>query len=205
VEVELEGRFEGDVGWRFLVQGIADYAIFLLDTAGRVHAWNAGAELILGYAADDILGQHCSRFYVDGDADHDRPQRQLEVAAAEGRFEEEGWRVDSQGRRLWANVIVRPLLDDSGRLQGFTNVLRDLTLRRRAERLALLADRKRIADELNKRAIRVLFDIGLQLNGVANRIDDPDIGQRLDRCVQQLDEEIADLRRLAFDLGRSTD
>lgn len=204
-ELKSDDRRADDERWRLLVQGITDYAIFLLDTRGRVCAWNVGAEQILGYTADEIRGQHCSRFYPDEDVERQRPQQQLELAVAEGRFEEEGSRVDSQGRRLWASVVVRPLYE-AGRLRGFTTVLRDLTDRRRArERLALLAERERIAGELYARTIRPLFEIGLQLNGVANRINDPRIGQHLERCVQQLDEGIEELRRLAFDLGHGAD
>jgi PAS domain S-box-containing protein len=198
-------RSDGE-GWHVLVQGILDYAIFLLDAGGRVLAWNAGSERILGYAAPEIVGQHWSRLYVRDEVDRRRPQRHLETAIAEGRFEEDGWRVDSRGARLWVNVVVRPLYDDAGRPQGFVSVLREATARRRPaqERRALLAERERIARELYARTIRTFFAVGLQLNGLANRIDNAEIGELLEQCTQQLDDGIAELRRLAFDLGRPT-
>ena len=199
-----EIHWSDDEGWHLLARGIVDYAIFLLDAGGRVQAWNAGAERILGYAAPEMLGQHWSRLYVRHDVDRRRPERHLETAIAEGRFEEDGWRVDSRGARLRVNVVVRPLYGDAGRPQGFVGVLREATARRRPaqERRALLAERERIARELYARTIRTFFAVGLQLNGLANRIDDPEVGQLLEQCTQQLDDGIAELRRLAFDLGR---
>jgi PAS domain S-box-containing protein len=195
---------DGEI-WRLLVDGIADYAIFLLDENGHVRTWNAGAVRMLGYAADEIQGEHLSRLYSQDDIERGKPQQQLESALAEGRFEEEGWRISKQGTRLWTNVIIRPLRGETERLHGFASVARELARRKRAQqRLSLLAERERIARELQGRAIRIFFEVGLQLEGVANRSRDPEIGRYLEQCVLELDEGITDLRRLAFDLGRST-
>jgi PAS domain S-box-containing protein len=197
-QLDIEDHLRDGEIWRLLVDAIADYAIFLLDEGGRVRTWNAGAVRMLGYSADEIRGEHLSLLYPQDEVERGKPQQHLEGALAEGRFEEEGWRIGKQGARLWANVIIRPLRGDAGRLHGFASVARELT------RHSLLAERERIARELQGRAIRVFFEVGLQLEGVANRSRDPEIGRYLEQCVLELDEGITDLRRLAFDLGRST-
>ena len=116
-----------------LVEGVKDYAIFLLDTAGHVTSWNAGAEWIKGYRAEEILGQHFRRFYTREDAARGRPGDGLKIAAGEGRFEEEAWRVRNGGSQFWANVVITALRDDSGQLCGFANVTRDITERKQSQ------------------------------------------------------------------------
>ncbi|HEV8629031.1 MAG TPA: PAS domain S-box protein [Thermoanaerobaculia bacterium] len=116
-----------------VIAGVRDYAIFLLDVDGRVITWNAGAERIKGYRADEIVGQHFSRFYPpDAQAAH-WPERELELAAQTGSFENEGWRLRKDGSRFWANVVVTPLRDEAENLRGFLKITRDLTERRRAD------------------------------------------------------------------------
>ena len=116
-----------------LVQSVTDYAIYMLDPAGTIVSWNAGAERLKGYCADEIIGQHFSRFYTEEDRAAGLPQRALARALSEGRFEAEGWRVRKDGGRFWANVVVDPIRDESGAHVGFAKVTRDLTERRRAE------------------------------------------------------------------------
>lgn len=116
-----------------LVQSVVDYAIFMLDIEGRVATWNAGAARIKGYAADDILGEHFSRFYTDEDRAAGAPWRALRSAAEHGQFLAEGWRLRKDGSRFWASVVIDPIHDDDGRLIGFAKVTRDLTERRAAE------------------------------------------------------------------------
>ena len=118
---------------RLLVHGTTDYAIFLLDPQGRVASWNPGAERIKGYHAEEIIGQHFSRFYPQEVIDRGWPEHELRVAAAEGRFEDEGWRLRKDCSRFWANVVITALRDERGRLRGFSKVTRDLTERKRAE------------------------------------------------------------------------
>ena len=118
---------------RLLVQGTTDYAIFMLDPHGRVVTWNAGAERIKGYKADEIIGQHFSKFYPQEALDRGWPAHELKVATAEGRFEDEGWRVRKDGTRFWANVVISALRGEHGELRGFSKVTRDLTARREAE------------------------------------------------------------------------
>ena len=120
--------------FRMLVQGVTDYAIYMLDPDGKVSNWNAGAERIKGYRADEIVGQHFSRFYTDEDRAAGGPQRALAVAAAEGRYEHEGWRLRKDGTQFWAHVIIDPIRDDGGEVIGFAKITRDVTERRAAQR-----------------------------------------------------------------------
>jgi len=119
--------------YRILVENVKDYAIFMLDVGGHVADWNVGAELIKGYRADEIVGQHFSRFYPKEDVERGKPERELATAAAEGRFEDEGWRVRKDGSRFVANVIITPVRDDASQLCGFVKFTRDITERKRAE------------------------------------------------------------------------
>ena len=115
--------------FRLLVQGVTDYAIYMLSSEGRVTNWNAGAERIKGYTASEIVGEHFSRFYTEEDVDIGLPQKALETARREGRYEAEGWRRRKDGSRFWASVVVDAIYDD-GKLIGFAKITRDLTERR---------------------------------------------------------------------------
>ena len=126
-----------DERFRALVETAQDYAIFMLDTTGRIVTWNAGAQRIKGYAADEIIGHHFSRFYRDEEARNGTCERELEVALREGRFEDEGWRVRKDGSMFWANVVIAPLRDRGGAHIGFSKITRDLTERRTAEQVHL--------------------------------------------------------------------
>ena len=116
-----------------LIANIRDYAIFLLDAEGHVITWNRGAELINGYRAEEILGRHLSVFYTPEEIAEGKPQHELVVAAGDGRFEDEGWRVRRDGTKFWANVVVTGLKNSKGELLGFAKVTRDLTERRQVE------------------------------------------------------------------------
>jgi PAS domain S-box-containing protein len=133
--------------FRLLVESVRDYAIFMLDVDGRVATWNLGAERIKGYRAEEIVGEHFSRFYPPEDVAAGKPAMELREAAARGRFEDEGWRIRKDGGRFWANVVITALRDAGGRLVGFAKVTRDLTERKRAEE-----DRVRLAREQAARA-----------------------------------------------------
>lgn len=118
---------------RLLVQGVKDYAILMLDPQGRITSWNEGAERIKGYRAEEIIGQHFSKFYPPEAQAADKPSLELKIATAQGRYEEEGWRVRKDGTRFWADVVITALHDPSGKLRGFGKVTRDVTARKRAE------------------------------------------------------------------------
>lgn len=122
-------------GSRFelLVQSVTDYAIYMLDVDGRVSSWNAGAQRFKGYAPDEIIGEHFSRFYTPEEKQREIPRIALETAAREGRFEAEGWRVRKDGSRFWANVVIDPIREPGGALVGYAKITRDLTERRAAE------------------------------------------------------------------------
>jgi PAS domain S-box-containing protein len=119
--------------YQLMVEAVRDYAIFMLDPNGYVASWNTGAERIKGYSAAEIIGQHFSVFYPQEAIATGHPQRELEIATAEGRFEEEGWRVKKDGGQFWANVVITAVRDETGALVGFAKVTRDLTERREAE------------------------------------------------------------------------
>src|SRR5262245_5212435 len=113
--------------FRLLIEGVRDYAIFMLDPDGNVASWNAGAQLTKGYTADEIIGRHFSTFYPPEVARAGWPQRELEIALEEGRCEDEGWRVRKDGTRFWASVVITTLRDEHGTHIGFAKVTRDLT------------------------------------------------------------------------------
>ena len=131
--------------FRLLVQGVRDYAIFMLDTAGNVVSWNEGAQRIKGYQAHEIIGQHFSRFYTPEDIARDHPAFELATAATEGSYQEEGWRVRKDGTRFWANVLLTVLRDERGELYGYAKVTRDVTGRRDSEAAKLSAMRDQIS------------------------------------------------------------
>jgi len=116
-----------------LLDAITDYAIYMLDSRGIVTSWNPGARRFKGYEESEILGQHFSRFYVEEDREAGVPERALETAAREGKFENEGWRVRKDGTRFWAYVVIDPIRDPGGKVVGYAKITRDLTERRRAE------------------------------------------------------------------------
>jgi PAS domain S-box-containing protein len=182
--------------FRLLVQGVTDYAIYMLDPQGRVTNWNAGAQRIKGYLADEIVGEHFSRFYTEEDRAIAMPQRALDIAATEGRFEKEGWRVRKDGTRFWANVVIDAIRDESGTVIGFAKVTRDITERREAERAlertreALFQAQKMeavgqltggIAHDFNNLLMAVLGSLELLRKRLP---DDPKIMRLLDNAVQ---------------------
>ncbi len=120
--------------FRLLVQGVTDYAIYMLDLEGRVTTWNPGAQRIKGYQASEIVGQYFGRFYTDADREAGEPAKALRIAAAEGRFEKEGWRVRKDGSPFWAHVVIDPIRNDAGEIIGFAKITRDITERQKAQR-----------------------------------------------------------------------
>jgi PAS domain S-box-containing protein len=128
-----EALRESERRFRLLVEGVSDYALYMLDPNGIVSNWNTGAERIKGYKADDIVGQHFSRFYTEADRAAGRPAQALHTALTEGRLEAEGWRIRKDGSRFWAHVIIDPIRDETGTLIGFAKITRDITDRREAQ------------------------------------------------------------------------
>ena len=147
---------------RLLVESVRDYAIFMLDAAGHITSWSPGAERIKGYGADEIIGEHFSRFYTPEDVGHGKPAEALRAAATQGRFEEEGWRVRKDGSHFWANVIITALKDAKGRVIGFSKVTRDITERQRAQEALLLEVTNVLMSNLDIRRLYSAISAGLR-------------------------------------------
>jgi PAS domain S-box-containing protein len=163
---ELRALEQRDTGaqseqlFRLMVESVRDYAIFLLDPTGRVATWNIGARRIKGYAESEIIGRHFSAFYPEEEVRSGKCEYELEVAAQDGRFEDEGWRIRKDGSRFWANVVISSVRDESGKLVGFAKVTRDLTERKRGEEERAA---RRAAEEANRAKDEFLAMLGHEL------------------------------------------
>ena len=203
----MEERF------RALVSSVKDYAIFMLDPSGRIETWNAGAERTKGYTADEIVGQHMSRFYTPEDLERRLPATLLAQAEREGRVESEGWRVRKDGTRFWADVVITALVDDCGKLMGYAKVTRDLTERLRAQeeqlRLAHAEEAVRLRDEFLSIAAHELRTplsaVQLQLQGLLERPEglDPRIRSKVERACRS-GERLVALVDTLMDVSRIT-
>ena len=123
---------ESERNFRLLVEGVSDYALYMLDPAGVVTSWNIGGQRIKGYSPTEIIGQNFSRFYTEVDRANGKPARALRIAREQGRYEEDGWRVRKDGTFFWASVVIDPIFED-GKLIGFAKITRDITERREAQ------------------------------------------------------------------------
>jgi PAS domain S-box-containing protein len=165
---------ESERSYQLLVEGVRDYAIFMLSPDGHVASWNAGAERIKGYRAEEIIGRHFSCFCTEEDLQNGKPETLLDRAKRQGKAEDEGWRVRKDGTRFWADVVITSLRDSAGRLQGFSKLVRDATERKRAEenmrelsgRLLQLQDeeRRHLARELHDSAGQILAALNMNLD-----------------------------------------
>jgi PAS domain S-box-containing protein len=124
--------FESERSFRLLVEGVVDYALYMLDPAGTITSWNIGGQRIKGYSPEEIIGQHFSRFYTETDRANGKPARALQTAREQGRYEEEGWRVRKDGTFFWASVVIDPIREGDT-LVGFAKITRDITERREAQ------------------------------------------------------------------------
>jgi PAS domain S-box-containing protein len=182
--------------FRLLVQGVTDYAIYMLDPEGRIANWNTGAQRFKGYTEQEIVGEHFSRFYTDEDRQTGLPKRGLETAIREGRFEHEGWRVRKDGSRFWAHVVIDAIRNERGELLGFAKVTRDVTEKREAQealeatRAALFQSQKMeavgtlvggIAHDFNNLLAVLLGNLELLRKRVP---DDPRLVRLLDNSLQ---------------------
>ncbi|MDA9491334.1 PAS domain-containing sensor histidine kinase [Bradyrhizobium sp. CCBAU 11361] len=136
--------FESERSFRLLVEGVADYALYMLDPKGIITSWNIGGERIKGYSSDEIVGQHFSRFYTETDRANGKPARALGIARDKGRYEEEGWRVRKDGTFFWASVVIDPIYENR-ELIGFAKITRDITERRNTQ-LKLETMQKQLAE-----------------------------------------------------------
>jgi PAS domain S-box-containing protein len=198
---------------RLMIASVHDYALFMLDRVGRVASWNPGAEKITGYRPEEIVGEGFARFFTAEDVESGAPARQLEIAAARGRFEEEGWRVRKNGSRFWASVIIAPIRDASSRLVGFVKTTRDLTEPRKAEeerlRLAQAQEAIRLRDDFLSIASHELKTpltaLQLQLETIHAQLERGEYGvdgkvqraKRIGGRLAQLVEALLDVSRFA--------
>ncbi|HYO96712.1 MAG TPA: ATP-binding protein, partial [Polyangiaceae bacterium] len=157
--------------YRLALESVLDYAIYMLDLAGNVATWSSGARNIKGYTADEIVGRHFSRFFTPEDLEAGRPARELQTAAAEGRFEEEGWRVRKDGSRFWANIVLTPLRDADAAVIGFVKVTRDLTARRAAEQIAHELIREQTARAVAQQAEAQLLQERERYKALSRRLE----------------------------------
>ena len=193
---------QSDEIFRLLVDSVKDYAIFLLDPDGKVATWNQGAERIKGYKADEIIGQHFSRFYPEEARESRWPDRELKIASREGRFVDEGLRVRKDGSTFWAYVVITALRDDKGELRGFSKVTRDLSERKALEERTRQLNRElreRVKQLLESQRMVELRTLELQrLSGELLRVQDEerrrmartlhdDLGQELTALKIELD------------------
>jgi PAS domain S-box-containing protein len=206
-----QALIEAERGFRILVQGVTDYAIFMLDPQGRVTSWNAGAQRIKGYKPDEIIGEHFSRFYTPEEVEAGLPHRALETARETGRYEAEGWRVRKDGSRLWAMVVIDAIHDDDGKLVGFAKITRDMTEKRETQ-LKLEESREQLFRSQKMEALGQLtgglaHDFNNLLTAIlgatdlaGRNVDDPDKVKRMLEGVRSSAQRGANLTRqlLAF-------
>ena len=187
-----EALRESERRFRLLVRGVVDYAIFMLDPDGIVTNWNPGAQRIKGYAAEEIVGHHFSRFYTDEDRQRGVPQQALARARREGKYEAEGWRMRKDGTRFWASVVIDAIRDETGTLIGFAKVTRDISAQRAAQE-ALENTRAALAQAQKMEAIGqltggVAHDFNNLLTVVISNLDlilqDPSDAMRTERLAQ---------------------
>jgi PAS domain S-box-containing protein len=199
--------------FRTLIGGVTDYALFMLDPNGLVVNWNAGAERIKGYSADEIIGQHFSRFYTDRDRAAGLPARALQVAAQEGRYEVEGWRVRKDGSLFWANAIIDRITDENGTVIGFAKITRDITERRNAQMALQEAQAQRaqaqkmealgqltggVAHDFNN----LLMIVGGHLQSLKKLVADDEKGRRAAEAIELATKRGATLTRQLLTFSR---
>ena len=191
--------------FRLLVEGVQDYAIFMLSPDGTVSSWNAGARRIKGYEASEIIGKHFSHFYSQEDIDAGKPWGELAMAREHGRAEDEGWRVRKDGSRFWARVVVTALHDSEGRLYGFAKVTQDLTQRQQSQAVEVAA--RQVQDFIAVLAHELRNPLA-PIRNAAQLLKDVRIGDEgLEIARRAIDRQSAQLARIVDDLldvGRIT-
>jgi PAS domain S-box-containing protein len=199
--------------FRTLIGGVTDYALFMLDPNGLVVNWNPGAERIKGYSADEIVGQHFSRFYTDRDRAAGLPARALQTAAQEGRYEMEGWRVRKDGSLFWANAVIDRIVDEKGAVIGFAKITRDITERRNAQ-LALQESQAQRAQSQKMEALgqltggvahdfnNLLMIVGGHLQAIKKIVADDEKGRRAADAIELATKRGATLTRQLLTFSR---
>lgn len=197
-KVVEEAMLLGEETFRLLVQGVTDYAIYMLDPTGHVSSWNAGAERFKGYTANEILGHHFSRFYTPEDVSRGTPTRALQTALEDGHFEAEGWRVRKNGTQFWASVVIDPIRNAGGEFVGFAKITRDMTEQRDTQ-LALEATREAFfqaqkTDALGKLTGGVAHDFNNLLAAILGSLD---LAERRLAAGQNINQFLGNARHAA--------
>jgi PAS domain S-box-containing protein len=191
--------------FRLMIEGVRDYAIFMLDPEGIVRSWNAGAQAIKGYQAREIIGRPMSTFYTPQDQQDGKPARELELARADGRVEDEGWRVRKDGSLFWANVVITSIYNRTGQLVGFGKVTRDMTERRRLEELERSS--RMMSEFLAMLAHELRNPLAPMRNAVSVMQLEPMTSPALRNCRDIIDRQLTHVTRLVddlLDIGRLT-
>ena len=183
--------------YRLLVESVTDYAIFVLDDKGVISSWNPGAQRLKGYTEQEIVGKHFSIFYPPEDLATGKPAWELEIAANEGRVEDEGWRVRKDGSRFWANVVITALRDEDGTLIGFAKITRDLTERRQAEeqarQLAAESAARREAEEHSEQLLQLTEELQQQALELESQTEEAqNLTEELEITNERLQHEMAE-------------
>ncbi|MGA8480157.1 MAG: ATP-binding protein [Chthoniobacterales bacterium] len=188
--------------FRQLVEGVRNYAIFLLDAHGDVASWNQGAERIKGYSADEIIGKHFSAFYPPESIEQGWPEQELQLAKDEGRLEDEGWRVRKDGSRFWASVTITALRDENGNTEGFLKITRDLTARKQAEEQSARLVREQAAREAAEISERRALFLAEASEALAASLDEEEIYQEVVRIAVPFLADICIVDRLEEGFAR---
>lgn len=196
---------ESEQRFRLLIEGVRDYAIFMLNPQGIIESWNSGAQLIKGYSAQEVIGRHFSMFYTPEDLAKGMPDAELKTALAAGRAEEEGWRVRKDGSVFWANVVISPIFDADSQLRGFAKVTRDMTERRRLHELENSS--KRMSEFLAMLAHELRNPLAPIRNAVTILQLEPSASPMVRNSRDMIDRQLSHMTRLVDDLldvGRIT-
>ncbi|WP_440480596.1 PAS domain-containing sensor histidine kinase [Ramlibacter tataouinensis] len=185
--------------FRLLVEGISDHAVVMLDPEGRVRSWNRGAEVINGYSGSEIMGRHFSIFFSPNDRAAGKPERELALARADGRFEDEGWRVRKDGSRFWGRVLVTPIRASSGQLAGYAKVTQDLSVQRK------IADLERSTRRMNEFLAMLAHELRNPLAPIRNAVTimqkmDAQLPAPVQRMRDVIDRQLTQMTRLVDDL-----
>jgi PAS domain S-box-containing protein len=200
-----EALRESEERFRFMIEGVRDYAIFMLSPDGVIESWNSGAQLIKGYSPSEVIGKHFSLFYRPEDLEAGKPQAELKAALEHGRAEEEGWRVRRDGSVFWANVVIAPVYDTGRQLRGFVKVTRDMTERRRLHELEKSS--KRMSEFLAMLAHELRNPLAPIRNAITILQLEPSPSPLVRSSRDMIDRQLTHMTRLVDDLldvGRLT-
>lgn len=197
-----------DEAYRLLVDAVLDYAIFLMDKDGNILTWNKGGERLKGYTPSEIIGKNFKIFYTQEDQLRHHPQKELKIAEAEGRYEEEGWRVRKDGEFFWANVIITKIVDEAGKLFGYSKITRDLTERKNAEEKVRLAEEElrltnaHLEEKVQERT--VALENALKAKNQFLSIASHELNTPLTTLKMQIQLRLKRLERLGTEVDRKT-